>query len=78
MQRERPQPAVHKTPADYDSPGQTDMVLPTVPYLKVLGRQSQLWDVLLEQLGRLCLNDRGVDARLSRARPHRLSLTVGR
>ncbi|OJZ81126.1 hypothetical protein ASPFODRAFT_198974, partial [Aspergillus luchuensis CBS 106.47] len=43
---ERPQPSVHKTPADYGSPCLTDMVLPAVPSLKVLGRRSLLWDLL--------------------------------
>ncbi|KAJ1713219.1 hypothetical protein NYO67_4593 [Aspergillus flavus] len=60
--RERPQPAVHKTPADYGSPCETDLVLPTVPSLKVLGRQSQLWDLLAKKLSRLCLNDHGANA----------------
>ncbi|GLA56247.1 hypothetical protein AnigIFM63604_006248, partial [Aspergillus niger] len=31
---ERPQPAVHKTPADYGSPCLTDIELPAVPELK--------------------------------------------
>ncbi|KAL7649035.1 hypothetical protein ACMYSQ_012542 [Aspergillus niger] len=40
--RERPQPSVHKTPADYGSTCLTDKVLPAVPSLKVLGRRSHL------------------------------------
>ncbi|KAL2826172.1 hypothetical protein BJY01DRAFT_262394 [Aspergillus pseudoustus] len=46
IQRERPQPAVHKTPADYGPPGLIDMVLPALPSLKVRGRRGQLWDLL--------------------------------
>ncbi|OJJ51882.1 hypothetical protein ASPSYDRAFT_125595, partial [Aspergillus sydowii CBS 593.65] len=41
IQRERPQPAVHKTPADYGPPGLVDMLS-----LNVRGRRSQLWDLL--------------------------------
>ncbi|OJJ52320.1 hypothetical protein ASPSYDRAFT_95821 [Aspergillus sydowii CBS 593.65] len=44
--RERSQPAVHKTPADYGPPGLIDMVLPALPSLRVRGRRSQLWDLL--------------------------------
>ena len=46
IQRERSQPAVHKTPADYGPTCLTGMVLPVLPSLKVLGRWSQLWDLL--------------------------------
>ncbi|OJJ65413.1 hypothetical protein ASPSYDRAFT_140706, partial [Aspergillus sydowii CBS 593.65] len=46
---ERPRPAVHKTPADYGPPGLIDMVLPTLPSLKVRGSRSQLWDLLLTE-----------------------------
>ncbi|OJZ79693.1 hypothetical protein ASPFODRAFT_54820, partial [Aspergillus luchuensis CBS 106.47] len=63
---ERPQPSVHKMPADYGSPCLTDMVLPAVPSLKVLGRRSHLWDLLSKQLSRLCLDDHGVDGCSSR------------
>lgn len=50
----RPQPAIHKSPADYLPHPSPDLAVPTPPALMVIGRRSSLWKYLTLQIqGRL-------------------------